>query len=115
MTRTKTKLELACLDAIRAQNNWLDVSRSGKPSDAVLDLEHLGLALGRLLVETRRAQHRPGVCPVCDTHIGDDVGSYYHRKSCDASHFGEWLKDMPLHPYRSQLERDLEMARFVGD
>lgn len=112
MSSQRTTLDIAYEQFRTAQREAYRVARSGTMADSRRATDWKFTCGRRLLVEVRLSLPHPQHCAVCNTEVGDDTGSYYHRLSCKAQHYGDWLKDTPR---IKELETALEYARNTGD
>jgi len=54
-------------------------------------------------------------CEYCGHQFENNPGDYYHRKQCEANHLSKRLESESDPQIRSQIAKQLEMARYVGD
>ena len=53
-------------------------------------------------------------CEICGRKAKGNAGDYYHAKECRARHYQSQLKSCN-ESERSNIEKRLEQARYVGD
>ena len=56
-------------------------------------------------------------CKFCGRKPMNDPSDYYHRKECEATHISNLIRDKKYSGEAElrRLEKQLELARYVGD